>query len=505
MSHVNNKRLVKNTLFLYLRMLVVMAVGFYTTREILSLLGVVDYGIYNVVGGIVAMFSFVNGTLTTSSQRYFSIELAKGDLKRLNQWFCLNITAFSIFIGIFLVVSETIGLWFVNTQLTIPEDRLFAANIVYQFSIITFCIHFYSIPYNALIVAHERMSAFAYISIVEAFLKLAIVFLLSIISWDKLIVYAFLMFLASLGITLSYIFYDRRYFKESKYNLYWNKRECLELVSFSGWHLWGTFSMVIRSQGINILINLFFNPAINAARAIAFQVYHAVSQLSSNFFVAVKPQIYKCYADGNYISLYKLVLRSTVMSSFLISILVFPILSNTSYILGLWLSDIPDYTIIFTQLVLINGLIDATNGPTAATVLATGKIRKYELIVATCIVMNLPISYVALKFGADVTITMYTSIIISIVTTFNRSYIMCQQLNLSFRKYLFMFSRLVVASFVICILIYISIYNTDENFWSMMCQSFFILLITILSYLLIAFDNDDTKYIMNIVKNKFKI
>jgi len=293
MSLVNNKRLIKNTLFLYLRMLVVMAVGFYTTRKILSLLGIVDYGIYNVVGGIVAMFSFVNSTLSTSSQRYFSIELAKGDLKRLNQCFCLNITAFSIFIGIFLVVSETIGLWFVNTQLTIPEERLFAANVVYQLSIITFCVHFFSIPYNALIVAHERMSAFAYISIVEALLKLGIVLILSIITWDKLIVYAILMCLASLGVTFSYIIYNRIHFKESKFNPYWNKTEIIELLSFSGWHFWGTFSMVIRSQGINILINLFFNPAINAARAIAFQVYHAVSQLSNNFFVAVKPQIYK--------------------------------------------------------------------------------------------------------------------------------------------------------------------------------------------------------------------
>ena len=185
-NSANNKRIVKNTLFLYLRMLVVMGVGLYTVRAILDLLGVVDYGIYNVVGGVVSMFSFLNGTLTTSSQRYFSIELAKGDMKRLNQWFCLNITTFSIFLLIFLVIAETVGLWFVNTQLTIPTKRMFAANVVYQLSIISFCIQFFNIPYNALIIAHEKMSAFAYISIVEALAKLGVVFVLSIVSWDKL-------------------------------------------------------------------------------------------------------------------------------------------------------------------------------------------------------------------------------------------------------------------------------------------------------------------------------
>ena len=181
-----------------------MAIGLYTVRAILDLLGVVDYGIYNVVGGVVSMFSFLNGTLATSSQRYFSIELAKGDKKRLNKWVCLNITTFSIFILIFLVIAETIGLWFVNYKMTIPAERLFAANVVYQLSIVTFCIHFFNVPYNALIIAHERMSAFAYISIIEAASKLVIVFLLSISTWDKLIVYGFLMFIVSCGITSSY-------------------------------------------------------------------------------------------------------------------------------------------------------------------------------------------------------------------------------------------------------------------------------------------------------------
>lgn len=423
-----------------------MGVGLYTVRAVLDLLGVVDYGIYNVVGGVVSMFSFVNGTLATSSQRYFSIELAKGDLKRLNQWFCLNITAFSIFIIIFLLIAETIGLWFVNTQMTIPNERLFAANVVYQLSIISFCVNFFNIPYNALIIAHEKMSAFAYISIVEAFLKLGIVFILSFISWDRLIVYGTLMFLTSLGITLSYIIYNRVYFVESNYHPYWNKREMTDLLSFSGWHFLGTFSVVIRSQGINILINLFFNPAVNAARAIAFQVYNAVSQLSNNFFVAVKPQIYKSYADGNNQAMYKLIMRSTAMCSFFVSILVYPILVNTEQILSIWLKDVPNYAVVFTQLVLINGLIDAINGPTTAAALATGRIRKFQEVVSFLFILNLPISYLVLKMGAEPSMTMVISIVVSYITAIVRAYLLRSMVSFPFLTYMNLFVRITIVS-----------------------------------------------------------
>lgn len=503
-NSVNNKRIAKNTIFLYLRMLVVMGVGLYTVRAILDLLGVVDYGIYNVVGGVVGMFSFLNGTLSTSSQRYFSIELAKGDTKRLNQWFCLNITTFSIFILIFLVIAETVGLWFVNTKMTIPEERMFAANVVYQLSIVSFCVHFFNIPYNALIIAHEKMSAFAYISIIEAVAKLVIVYILSIISWDKLIVYGILMFLTSCGITSSYIIYNRTHFSESKFRPYWNKQEMMELLGFSGWHFLGTFSMIIRSQGINILLNLFFNPAVNAARAVAFQVYHAISQLSSNFFTAVKPQIYKSYAAGENKALYKLILRSTIMCSFLVSILVYPILANTPYILGLWLKTVPDYAIVFTQLVLINGLIESTNGPTAAAMLATGKIRNYELIVGGGIIFNLPISYIILKFGAEPTAAFIVTIIISLYVTFARAFLLSKKIGISFRSYVFMFSRLTLASLLTGAFIYLTIYNTADSFFKLLQHSLIILSVIVMFYLGIVFDKKDVKYLIGQVRNKIK-
>lgn len=279
----NNKRIAKNTLFLYVRMLLIMGVNLYTVRAVLNLLGVVDYGIYNVVGGVVTLFSFISGTLTTSSQRYFSIELARENIKALQKIFCLNVTVFAIIILGIIILAETVGLWFVNVQMTIPENRLLAANIVYQFSILAFGFQMFSIPYNALIVAHEKMGAFAYIGIIEVILKLVVVFTLTITGSDKLILYGILMSLMALLITNIYRVYCRTHFVESKFFFYWNRTEATELMSFSGWHFLGTMAVVVRGQGINLLINLFFNPAINAARAIAFQIDAAVGQLSNNF------------------------------------------------------------------------------------------------------------------------------------------------------------------------------------------------------------------------------
>lgn len=502
---IDNKRIAKNTLFLYLRMIVVMAVSLYTVRAILDILGVVDYGIYNVVGGVVGMFSFINGTLTTSSQRYFSIELAKGDLKKLNEWFCLNITAFSLFIIIFLIIAETIGLWFVNSQLTIPKERLSAANIVYQFSIISFCFSFISVPYNALIIAHERMSAFAYISIIEALLKLGIVFILSIINWDKLIIYGLLTLLSTCGVTISYFVYNHRHFRESHFRVYWNKKELKELIGFSGWHLLGTFSVVIRSQGINILLNVFFNPVVNAARGVAQYVYSAVAQLSSNFFVAVKPQMYKSYALGDKSGLNNLILRSTTMCTFLVSILVFPVLANTRYVLGLWLAEIPDYAVIFTQLVLINGIIDSSSGCTIAPALATGKIGRFQFVTSIPVMLNLPISYFVLKMGAEPTATMIVSIILSYITALTKAFMLRLMIGFSFGKYLLLFLRLTLVSFMIWVVIYYTCLDIVDDFVSLIIWSFFAFLIVCLSYALIIFSKTEVRSIIGFLRKKRKI
>lgn len=497
-STINNTRIAKNTIFLYLRMIVVMAIGLYVVRAILDILGATDYGIYNVIGGVVGIFSFLNGTLATSSQRYFSIELAKGNVGRLNKWFCLNISIFSLFIFIFLIIAETIGLWFVNTQLTIPADRILAANIIYQLSIISFCISFFSVPYNALIIAYEKMDAFAYISIVEALLKLIIVFILLHGTFDKLILYGLLTLIASTSITASYYVYCRKHFPVSIYHFYWDKKEFKELLGFSGWHFLGTFSMVIRNQGINILINMFFNPAVNAARAVADQVYYAVMQLSNNFFTAVKPQIYKSYSNKEFEGLYLLINRSTIICSLLVAILIFPILCNTSYILNIWLKDVPEYTLAFTQLMLINGLIDSTSGPTIAPALATGNIKKYQLIVANIILLNLPISYFALKLGAEPTITMIVSIVISLLSVFIRGHLLHSMIHLPLKKYFYTVLKIIIASVINFLIIFLFLYDKADSLTSFILWSILNAIIVLLLYIIIVIDKSDIKTLNNV-------
>ena len=502
-TSVNNKRIAKNTLYLYVRMLFVMGISLYTVRAILDILGVVDYGIYNVVGGVVTMFAFMNKTLSTSSQRYFSVALAKGDNKGLERVFSLNLTVFLLLGIIIFCLLETIGLWFVNFKMTIPNERLFAANIVYQLSILSMLFHIVMIPYMALVIAHERMNVFAIIGIVDAIWKLAIVFILMIGDLDKLIIYGILVLLLTLGNLLWYVLYCLKHYKESHYRWYWNKKEAIELLGFSGWHFIGTFSSNCRSQGINILLNLFFNPAVNAARAVAYQVYVAAQQLVTNFFTAVKPQIYKTYASQQYGDLYKLINRSTMICTFLLSLLVFPLMSNTQMILGLWLKKVPEFAVIFTQLVLLNGLVDSLNLPMTAAALATGKIRKYELWLSTISFLNIPISYVVLKFGAPPYAAMLVSIFLSCVCVVVRAYLLKGMIQFPIKQYFAMALKVLIVTSIMVILVNRIIQDRVDNFYNLVLFAVVIEVVLIGLYAIII-GPADRQFIYNTVKNKIK-
>lgn len=500
-SAVNNKRIAKNTLYLYLRMLFVMGISLYTVRAILDILGVVDYGIYNVVGGVVTMFAFMNKTLSTSSQRYFSVALAKDDRDDLKRVFSLNLTVFSILGVIVVVLLETIGLWFVNYKMTIPPDRMFAANVVYQVSILAMLLHIVVVPYMALVVAHEKMNIFAIIGVVEAVGKLAIVFLLTVISFDKLIIYGVLVLLLAFGNSLWYIIYCLKHYPESHFRWYWNKNEAVDLLGFSGWHFLGTFSTTGRSQGINILLNLFFNPAINAARAVAYQVYGAVHQLVTNFFTAVKPQIYKSYASGQYEEMFKLVMRSSLFSMYLISLLIFPLIASTQFVLGLWLKKIPEYTIVFVQLVLLNGLVDSVDAPLSATALATGKIRKYEIAVSSVILANIPISYVALKMGCNPEITMVISIVLSCIDVFVRTLMLKGMMGFPMKKYMILFAKILAVSTIMTFICRFFLFDIVNNIWQFLLISFGIVILQTLLYALIT-DKSDREAVVCIIKKR---
>lgn len=486
-------------------MFAMMIVNLYSVRVVLQELGDIDYGIYNVVGSIVTMFAFLSNSLASASQRYFSVELSKNNFLKVNQLLCLNIIVFGGIALAILLIAETVGTWFLNVKMVIPANRLMAANIVFQISLITFVLYLLSIPFNALIVAHEKMSAFSIISIVEAILKLTIALSLPLFSFDKLISYGVLLMIVSSIVTCCYYIYCRSMFEESRVNYYWNKREAKDFFYFSGWHFLGTSSDAIRSQGINILINLFFNPAVNAARAVSYQILSAINQLSANFFTAVKPQIYKSYATNNIQAMHKLIMRTTIMCVFLTSLIVFPVLSNTGLILDLWLKSIPEYAIAFTHLILINGLIESINGPIVSAALATGNIKKYEIIVSSLILLNLPVSYFALRLGCDPTITIKVSICLSIITIFARVFILRGLISFPFIKYLVLLFRLTLVSFLLWFLLQFILSYIVSDLIGILISGLLSVCLEVILYWCIVLDRADRVIIWSIVTKKMKI
>jgi O-antigen/teichoic acid export membrane protein len=399
-------------------------------------LGVVDFGIYNVVGGVVLMFSFLNASMSSATQRFLSFELGKKDYDQFKKVFCMSVNIHLIIAFTILVLAETLGLWFLNTKLVIPIERIEAANWVYQFSILAFMLTIMNVPYNATIIAHERMNVYAYISIVEVVLKLIIVFTLVWLGFDKLKLYAVLVFMVALMIWSIYKIYSKRNFKETHYKFYWDKPLYKTLMSYAGWNLFGNIASVTMGNGINILLNLFFGPTVNAARAIAYQVNSAVTGFVTNFQMALNPQIIKSFAVNHLQYMHQLIFRGAKYSYFLLFAISLPVIMETEIILKLWLKIVPQYTVIFTQLVIVNVLIDCISGTLVTSAQASGKIKLYQATVGGLLLLNLPISYLLIKFGAPPQITVQISIIISVITLFVRLYILQYLVKLSIKSFI---------------------------------------------------------------------
>ena len=499
----NNKRIAKNTVFLYIRMLLIMIVTFYTSRIVLDVLGEEDYGIYGVVGSIVAMFGFFSSTLSATCQRYFSYELGRGNIAELVKMFKLNMSVFIVFSLIVFVFAETVGLWFVNTHLTIPHERMPAMNWVFQCAIITFIAHIAIVPYKALIIAYEKMSAFAYISILEVMLSLLAVCSLYFFGSDKLILYGVLLCLNNIAITYGYYYYCKKNFKECRYSFYWDKNRIREVVSYSGWHILGSLSVMVKNQGVNILLNMFFNPVVNAARALAFQIMVGVDSLGNNFFMAVKPQIYKLYACRDMKGLNDLIIRSSKMCFFLIFIIALPVILNTEDILSIWLKEVPDNTILFTKLVLINAIIDSINGPAIAAALSTAKIKKFEIITGGLMILNLPIAYAALSLGAAPEIAFYISIAIAILTIVIRAYILRTLVELSVYEYLIrMCIPLSLVAGVCFVLGSLCSFDFSEPLVRVIVSGFISLCITVVLFYALGLNKSERTLLRNFVLKK---
>lgn len=400
-NSANNKRIAKNTLLLYFRMLFMMVISLFTSRVILNTLGIEDYGINNVVGGVVAMFGFINAAMSTSTQRYITFELGKNNFQQLQKVFSTSINIHILISLLILFLGETVGLWFLYHKMVIPIDRMDAALWVYQLSILSTMIGIMSVPYNAIIVAHEKMSAFAYISVFEVILKLLIVYLLFIGHFDKLKLYAVLFFCVQLIIRFIYGGYCNRHFAESKYHWIWDKPLFKEMTSFAGWNLWGNCASIAFTQGLNILLNIFFGPAINAARGIAVQVQGAITQFSANFQMALNPQITKSYAADDLQNMHILIFRSSKFTFFLLLLLSMPVMIETKTILTVWLKIVPDYTVDFIRLMLCVSIIDSVANPLMISVAATGKVKIYQSVIGGILLAILPISYIVLKLGGN--------------------------------------------------------------------------------------------------------
>lgn len=409
----NNSRIAKNTIFLYVRLIATLLVSLYTSRVILSALGFADYGLYNVVGGIVVMFSFINSGMVQASQRFMAYEMGQGNEENLKSVFSTTNTIHFIIAGVILLLAETVGLWFLNTQMNIDPLRMVAANWVYQLSVFTFLIGVISVPYNAALIAHEHMNVFAYFSIIEVVLKLLIVFVVQWSETDKLILYGFLVLLVALINRLLYNGYCYKKFEECKFSFRYDKRYFRKILSFAGWSFVGNIGFSFKKQGVNILINIFFGTVVNAARGIAYQVSGIISQFSSSFQMAIIPQIVKQYAAGNIKEMLSLAYRGSKYSFYLLYLLTLPVILLTPFILEVWLEKVPETTTIFLRLALIVSLIDCTAIPLGKAIDATGNIRLFQILIAIIMLCDIPISYVFLKFGFPAYVVMYVAIFTS--------------------------------------------------------------------------------------------
>lgn len=492
----NSSRIAKNTAMLYFRMILLMLVSLYTSRVNLEALGIEDFGIYGVIGGLVGMFWIISTSMVGSINRFLTFELGRNNTERLAKIFGSALAFQYIIAVIILIVGETVGLWFLNYKMVIPAERIVSANWVYQFSILSFCLDLLVIPYTAAIVAHEKMSAFAYISILTALGKLAVAWTTMIAPIDRLIWFGGLILVNSTIIRLVYIVYCRLHFEECSGKVVFDRGVWKEMFGFAGWTFIGTTAAVLRDYGGNIVINLFYGPVVNAARVIATQVNGAVGGFADNFMMALKPQITKNYASGNIYYMMKLVRQGARLSYYILFIVMLPLLCRTSYILNLWLVDVPDGAVLFVQLVLVFTLSECLGGTLITAMLATGRIKKFQIVVGSINLLNLPASYVVLRMGAIPQSVVIVAIIISICCNIARIMILRELVVFSVRRFIFKVYLNVVAVSVVSAAapVLLSSYMPD-TFVAFIIVSLVALLSSLLTILYVGCDKDERRLV----------
>lgn len=486
-------------------MLLLLLVTLYTSRVVLENLGIEDYGIYNVVCGIIIALSFLNGAMTQSTQRFFSYEIGNScnNLRRIFN------SALVIHLGIALIIlitAETFGLWFVNCYLSYPDDKKFAVQIIYQCSIVSFLISVIQVPFTALIISYEKMSVYAYVGIFEALLKLVCAYALVIFNTNKLITYGILILVANILTNVTYICYSLKSFNSCSIDFRYDRTNIKNMVSFTGWNSFGHLVAVLKGQGLNITLNIFFGPVINASFGITNQINTAICNFNQSFLTAVNPQIIKLYAQGNYKHLNELLFRAGKFSFYLILLMSFPILLNPNYILSLWLKVVPPYTAVFVILIIINSLIESFSYSIGTAIQATGNISKYQIFVSGTNLCVLPLAIIFFKFNFSPVYGLISLCIISLTSLFVRMYFIDHLLSISFKEYFFnvlaktllvgiiaLFITLILAKYAIC------------GFFHYLIIAFIGETSLILIVFIIGIDKKEQQFVLSNLKKRFLI
>ena len=499
----STKRIAKNTLMLYFRQILIMLVSLYTVRVVLATLGAEDYGIYNVVAGVVTMFSFLSGSMATASQRYFSFALGQNDEVQLKRYFSMSFTIYCLIALVVVVIAETFGLWFVENKLVVPVERQQAAFWIYQASVFSTVCTILTAPFMASIIAHEDMNIYAYVSVVEVVLKLGIVFLLSLFPADKLIVYGLLMAAVVFVNTAIYRSICARKYGECRFSFFWDKGLFKELVGYTGWNMFGASVGIFKNQLVNIVLNQFFSPVVNAARGIAYQVNGAVNSFSQGFSTAVRPQIIKSYASGNREEMLALMYRSCKATFFLMYVFTLPLSLEMPYVLGLWLGNVPEHAILFTRLALLDALIDSVSYPLMTAAQATGRIGLYQSVVGGILLLNAPVSYLALNLGAPPYAVFVVAMGCALVATIARLLILKSLVDFSLMKFLSKVIIPVVAASVVALAISLVCSKAGNQGFLRLCSTTVVSVLCLgLSGFFIALTKDERKWVLSLVKGK---
>lgn len=502
----SNKRIAKNTLLLYIRMLFIMAVSLYTSRVILQTLGVDDYGIYNVVGGFVAMLAYLNSVFVDSSQRFISYTIGLGDRERLRKVFITSFTIQIIIAAIILIAAETIGLWFVNNKLVIDPSRLNAANWVYQCSILSLIVTILNVPHRACIVAHEQMSIYAYVSIVEAVLKLVIVYLLLIVDMDKLILYSLSYLFVSIVIPLWFTIYCIRRNEESSLGVGLDKDTFREMFSYSVWIMVGNLGFSFKDQLSNIIMNLFLGTVINAARGIATQVNGVIMSFANNFLMALSPQITQQYAAKNYDRCVSLTNVGARFSFYLMGIITIPLIVNINYVLHLWLGIVPEYTSAFVVITLIASVYYAASKTLTVAIQASGDVKLFQIVISLIMLTEIPIAYVLLKFGFAPYYALLPMIFTNIAGILFRLFLV-HRLIPSYSIFPFVYEILIKGTVLLAIVYASSRFINGyipETFWGLLLNCVITLAISIIVVYTGGMTHDEKNIIKKYIANHIK-